>query len=140
MLHYIYCIGNFLQLALYLIVRTQKVPLPIRVAQCVVVIFGASLVCLSRVYLRYHTPLQVAYGVLIGAILGVAWYLFVIILRKVEFVDWLLHWWVVEMLWFKDGDIGSLEHDLHEEWAEWRKSQEIEMLSQNGSNRKVKTS
>ena len=111
--------------------------MPIRVAQCVVVIFGASLVCLSRIYLRYHTPLQVAYGVLIGAILGVAWYLFVIMLRKVGFVDWLLHWWVVEMLWFKDGDIGSLEHDLHEEWAEWRKSQEIEKLSQNGKQKKI---
>jgi hypothetical protein len=24
------------------------------------------------------------------------------------------------MLWFKDGDIGSLEHDLYEEWMEWR--------------------
>jgi hypothetical protein len=25
------------------------------------------------------------------------------------------------MLWFKDGDIGSLEYDLQEEWIEWRK-------------------
>jgi len=123
---------------LCLIIRTQKIPLPIRLAQSVVVIFGASVVCLSRIYLRYHTPLQVLCGVFIGATLGVAWYIFVIILRAVGFVDWLLHQWFVEMLWFKDGDIGSLEHDLCEEWVEWRKAQEIERAKQNGSKRKVK--
>jgi len=121
-----------------LICRTQKVPLLQRIAQSTIVIFGASLVCLSRIYLRYHTPLQVLYGALIGAILGVAWYIFVVILRALGFVDWLLHVWFVEMLWFKDGDIGSLEHDLCEEWMEWRKSQELERSHQNGSKTKVK--
>ena len=43
-----------------------------------------------------------------------------IVLRFTGWVDWVLHIRVVQMLWFKDGDIGSLEHDLQEEWVEWR--------------------
>jgi PAP2 superfamily len=135
MLPYIYCTGIFV-IGLGLIIRTQKIPLLLRLAQSTTVIIGASLVCLSRIYLRYHTPLQVLCGVLIGATLGVAWYMFVILLRAVGFVDWLLHVWFVEMLWFKDGDIGSLEHDLREEWMEWRISQELERSKQNGSKLK----
>jgi len=72
-------------------------------------------------YLRYHTLRQVLIGVGIGAILGLSWYITVLILRVTGWVDWVLHIRVVEMLWFKDGDIGSLEHDLREEWLEWRK-------------------
>lgn len=30
------------------------------------------------------------------------------------------------MLWFKDGDIGSLEHDLSEEWMVWRQLRDKE--------------
>jgi len=57
----------------------------------------------------------------IGAVLGATWYGTVLILRASGVVDWILHLWIVETLWFKDGDIGSLEHDLREEWMEWRK-------------------
>jgi len=32
------------------------------------------------------------------------------------------------MFWFKDGDIGSLEHDLREEWEEWRAQQDKEKM------------
>jgi len=52
--------------------------------------------------------------------LGIAWYITVVVLRYLGAVDWVLQWRVVELLWFKDGDIGSLEHDLYEEWIEWR--------------------
>ena len=82
------------------------------------------MVALSRMYLRYHTLPQVLIGVVIGALLGLAWYITVLILRVTRWVDWILHIRAVEMLWFKDGDIGSLEHDLHEEWVEWRKLHE----------------
>lgn len=75
-------------------------------------------------YLRYHTLRQVLIGAGIGAFLGVGWYLTVILLRMAGWVDWILHLRIVEMLWFKDGDIGSLEHDLQEEWIEWRKEQD----------------
>jgi hypothetical protein len=71
-------------------------------------------------YLRYHTLRQVLTGVGVGAILGLSWYVTVLVLRVTGLVDWVLHIRAVEMLWFKDGDIGSLEHDLHEEWVEWR--------------------
>ena len=91
-----------------------------RLAHCLVVIIAASIISVSRVYLRYHTPRQVAIGAGIGACLGVVWYVFVTILRRTGWVDWVLRIKAVEMLWFKDGDIGSLEHDLKEEWMEWR--------------------
>ena len=100
--------------------RTVKAPLIIRILQSLVVIFGACVVCTSRIYLRYHTLRQVLTGVGIGAILGIAWYITVVVLRTTGWVEWVLHMRVMEMLWFKDGDIGSLEHDLHEEWVEWR--------------------
>jgi dolichyldiphosphatase len=96
----------------------------VRLAHCVIVILGASVITSSRIYLRYHTSRQVLIGVGIGAILGVLWYITVLILRVTGWVDWILHIRVVEMLWFKDGDIGSLEHDLQEEWMEWRKLQD----------------
>ena len=109
-----------MSLAFYLSTRTRKTALVIRVLQSVVVLCGASLVCMSRIYLRYHTTRQVLAGAGTGGFLGLAWYITVIVLRSTGLVDWVLHWRVVEMLWFKDGDIGSLEHDLYEEWMEWR--------------------
>jgi dolichyldiphosphatase len=99
---------------------TAKMTLLVRIAQAWAVITAASMVCISRIYLRYHTPRQVLFGVAIGAFLGVAWYIMVMILRMTGWVDWVLHLKAVELFWFKDGDIGSLEHDLREEWVEWR--------------------
>jgi dolichyldiphosphatase len=75
---------------------------------------------MSRIYLRYHTPRQVLCGVGIGVVLGVSWYLTVGVLRMMGVVDWILELPIIQMLWFKDGDIGSLEHDLYEEWIVWR--------------------
>lgn len=94
-----------------------------RLAHCLVVIVAAGVVSMSRVYLRYHTPRQVAIGAGIGAVLGVAWYVFIMVLRYTGWVDWALRITPMEMLWFKDGDIGSLEHDLQKEWMEWRQQQ-----------------
>lgn len=104
----------------------MKSALIVRIAQSTVVIFGASLVCISRAYLRYHTTRQVLFGAGIGAFLGLVWYVVVLILRAVGLVESILHLQIVELLWFKDGDIGSLEHDLHEEWVEWRKARNKE--------------
>ena len=87
-----------------------------------IVIIGASIVTASRVYLRYHTPRQVLIGAGVGAFLGLGWYLTVIVLRLIGWVDWILRFRIVEILWFKDGDIGSLEYDLQEEWTEWREN------------------
>lgn len=94
------------------------------------------MVAYSRIYLQYHTPPQVLVGVGIGAILGISWYVSVLVLRASGAVDWILHLPVVEMLWFKDGDIGSLEHDLREEWMEWRKLHDkaCHKHEQNGKN------
>jgi dolichyldiphosphatase len=109
--------------------RTRKTALAVRVLQSMVVLSGASLVCTSRIYLRYHTTRQVLAGSGTGAVLGIAWYITVIVLRYLGIVDWVLQWRVVEMLWIKDGDIGSLEHDLYEEWLEWRAQRNKEKVS-----------
>jgi dolichyldiphosphatase len=93
----------------------------LRLAHSLIVIIGASIVAASRWYLRYHTPRQIFIGLGIGAFLGLAWHATVITLRSIGLVDWVLQVPVVEMLWFKDGDIGSLEHDLYEEWMVWKK-------------------
>jgi dolichyldiphosphatase len=93
----------------------------IRLFESIIVITGASTVAYSRIYLQYHTFPQVLVGAGIGMVLGISWYVTVLVLRGTGVVDWILHLRVVEMLWFKDGDIGSLEHDLQEEWIEWRK-------------------
>ena len=104
--------------------RTTKISLLLRLGHCFVVIVGSSVVSLSRMYLRYHTARQVLIGVGVGAISGVIWYVTVLVLRGTGWVDWVLHFRAAEMLWFKDGDIGSLEHDLYEEWVQWRKGHE----------------
>lgn len=101
--------------------RTTKFALWIRVLESGIVVGGAGLVAYSRIYLQYHTLPQVLVGVTVGALLAVGWYCTVLVLRAVGIVDVILHLKAVEMLWFKDGDIGSLEHDLREEWREWRK-------------------
>lgn len=87
------------------------------------------MVCVSRIYLRYHTTRQVLAGTGAGALLGLAWYITVIVLRHIGVVDWVLQWRLVEILWFKDGDIGSLEHDLYEEWVGWRAQRNKEKVA-----------
>ena len=59
-------------------------------------------------------------------ILGVAWYVIVGLLRVSGWIDWVLRIPVFEMLWFKDGDIGSLEHDLQQEWLVWKTQHSIQ--------------
>jgi dolichyldiphosphatase len=98
--------------------------------QSFVVCCGAATVCTSRVYLRYHTQRQVLTGAGVGVVLGISWYITVMILRWTGWVDWVLRLKVVEMLWIKDGDIGSLEHDLHEEWFKWRQRRDKELARQ----------
>lgn len=46
-----------------------------KVATAVILVVLGVLVCYSRVYLHYHTELQVACGVTLGVCVGVAWYL-----------------------------------------------------------------
>ena len=114
--------------------RTGKMKLWLRCLESIIVICGTILVSMSRIYLRYHTPRQVLCGGAIGVVLGISWHLVVVILRYFGVVDWILELWFVQIFWFKDGDIGSLEHDLYEEWMIWKKEHD----ERKSSNRKDK--
>lgn len=59
-------------------------------------------VAFSRVYLLYHTPLQVAAGVLVGGVFGLMYFVVQLGARDVGLVDWVLLWPVVRMFYVKD--------------------------------------
>lgn len=59
-------------------------------------------VAFSRVYLLYHTPLQVAAGVLVGAVFGLVYFVVQLAARDVGLVDWVLQWPVVRAFYVKD--------------------------------------
>lgn len=53
--------------------RRSPLPLVFRVLYSAALIVLALLVCVSRLYLLYHTKEQVLAGALVGAVLGIAW-------------------------------------------------------------------
>src|SRR5271169_4114430 len=70
--------------------RTHKFKLWLRCVQSLLVIMGSGTVCMTRIYLRYHTARQVLCGGGIGVLLGLMWYLTVGTLRILGVVDWVL--------------------------------------------------
>ncbi len=83
----------------------------------------AGLVCLSRIYLAYHTPNQVLAGVSIGILTGISWSTFLVFMKRVGFVNWLLDLFPVRLLRIKDGSI-SLDDALYSEWLESRQKRQ----------------
>lgn len=59
-------------------------------------------VAFSRVYLLYHTPLQVAVGVFVGGVFGLVYFAVQVFARDVGLVDWVLLWPVVRVFYIKD--------------------------------------
>lgn len=81
----------------------------------------STLVAYSRVYLFYHTPLQVAAGYGIGIVLGVFWFEVVRLVRGLGIVDLLLNTPPARWFCVKDtaADRASFVHD---EYLEWRRT------------------
>lgn len=88
----------------FVCVLLAKVPMGRRAKRlsCVALLAVGVLVAFSRVYLFYHTVQQVFVGVVVGAVLGLAYFPVVCFVRDVGLVDWVLAWPVVRWFWVKD--------------------------------------
>ncbi|KAL7267888.1 hypothetical protein RUND412_009508 [Rhizina undulata] len=118
-------------LSLWVTLRSKHLLIPYRLLIVTASFAGSVAVSLSRLYLAYHTTLQVTYGYIAGAIFAIAWFAFTQWLRNTDLGkdsplagltggrrlwDWGL-WWG-EMFWIRDM---CTEVDLIEwEWSVWK--------------------
>lgn len=82
----------------------NKVPKPKQqkvVGVCILLLISI-LVAFSRVYLLYHTVPQVIVGILVGSVLGLAYFIATSIARDFGLVDWVLGWKSVSYFYIKD--------------------------------------
>lgn len=118
-------------LALFLLFRHQPIPHPKssfgsphrpfsfieRLALSVLVTLFAGCVALSRIYLNYHTPKQVAVGYGAGACSALAWFLVTSWLRRAGWVIWILDTTLAKLLRLRDLVV---EEDLATAgWLRW---------------------
>ncbi|KPI37934.1 putative dolichyldiphosphatase [Cyphellophora attinorum] len=88
-----------------------------RLALSILVSFVAFLVATSRIYLNYHTPLQVWTGFGIGLAFAVLWFGFTTYLRSNGWVDWALDTKLARL--FRMRDL-LLTEDLQDAgWGRW---------------------
>ena len=81
----------------------------------------SSIVAYSRVYLFYHTPLQVAAGAGIGVVLGVFWLEVVTLVRALGIVDLLLNTPPARFFYIKDTAAEKASF-VRDEYVEWRRT------------------
>jgi dolichyldiphosphatase len=89
-----------------------------KVVSSIGLIVLSACVVSSRVYLHYHSWIQVAVGVLIGSGIGILHFSLASWLRSTKVIDYLLSWKIVEFFWIKDSvyqEPLSLRQE-HEEW------------------------
>lgn len=82
-------------------------------------------VSLSRVYLQYHTFLQIVVGFFVGIVFSIVWFFFISLLRHLGFISWILHSKLNNYLRFKD----TMNHEhflIKKEWLAWKESQTAE--------------
>lgn len=77
-------------------------------------------VAFSRVYLHYHTPLQVIVGIAAGSAVGLCWMLFVVLLRDLGLVDLLLDTPPARYFLIKDTACEKASF-IQDEYSEWRR-------------------
>ncbi|MCJ1460242.1 hypothetical protein MMC28_010621 [Mycoblastus sanguinarius] len=134
-----------ISLALFLLLRHRPLPPPSKqqlpyshtpltllerflLSFCAVIV--AASVALSRIYLSYHTPLQVSVGFLAGTVSAIAWFGVTELARQEGWVEWGLESWVGRMGRWRDLVV---EEDLAESgwrrWEEKRKGKEAESMN-----------
>lgn len=75
----------------------------------------------SRVYLFYHTPLQVSAGFAIGVVLGIFWFEVVSLVRALGIVDLLLNTPPARFFYLKDTAAEKASF-VRDEYVEWRRT------------------
>ncbi|KAG9246346.1 hypothetical protein BJ878DRAFT_293166 [Calycina marina] len=88
-----------------------------RVALSVMGLGAAAAVAWSRIYLSYHTPKQVAVGLLAGSVIAVGWFIVVAIARQLGMLEWALEQPIVRLFRMRDLVV---EQDLCQAgWEKW---------------------
>lgn len=80
----------------------------------------ALAVSFSRVYLFYHTDIQVLVGSSVGILAAFVWIFVVFTLRKTGIVDWVLDWPIIKWFYIKDTSLSSHSF-IKDEYKKWRK-------------------
>ncbi|KAG5359085.1 Palmitoyl-protein thioesterase-dolichyl pyrophosphate phosphatase fusion 1 [Yarrowia sp. C11] len=107
-------------LCLWMFFRMRQLYSPVkRVTRSVGLVVMTLVVSYSRVHLYYHTPAQVLAGVALGCVLGLAYFLFVSLIRDLGLVDLIVDLPILRTFYVKDtsGDSGSFVKD---EFLRWR--------------------
>ena len=111
-----------LSLSLFLLLRhhphpSNPTPMPHRLALSILMLLFASAVAASRIYLNYHTPVQVLIGCAAGALSAIAWFAATWWLRESRWLEWGLETQVARMLRMRDLVV---EEDLVDAgWEKW---------------------
>ena len=88
-----------------------------RVLLSVAVLLVAAAMGPSRVYLSYHTPLQVIVGISAGVLSAILWYAFTAYLRQEGWIDWALETKLAELGRWRDLVIE--EDPIEGGWRRW---------------------
>ncbi|CAO3596855.1 unnamed protein product [Absidia cylindrospora] len=83
----------------------------------------SSLVCLSRIYLGYHTLGQVIIGSLVGVVFGLIWYMAMEGARTMGLVDMVLDTSLAQWLLLRDmRNIDNVLEWEYQNWVAWQAS------------------
>lgn len=107
-------------LCLWMSFRMRQLYSPFkRITRTIGLILMTAIVSYSRVHLYYHTATQVLCGVLLGCVLGLAYFLFVSLIRDLGLVDLIIDLPILRTFYVKDtsGDSPSFVKD---EFLRWR--------------------
>ncbi|EHY55274.1 hypothetical protein HRR83_009076 [Exophiala dermatitidis] len=88
-----------------------------RLLLSLVACLGTGAVAASRVYLNYHTPMQVGVGAGAGAMFALFWFSFTSYLRQSGWLDWALDTWLSRKLRFRD--LITTEDLQDAGWGRW---------------------
>lgn len=91
-----------------------------KLSRGVSLIILCAVVSYARVYLHYHSPLQVAVGAAAGIACGAGWFIVVVFLRDLGIVDLLLDTYPARFFYIKD-TAGEKSSFVRDEYSEWRR-------------------
>ncbi|GMM33806.1 dolichyldiphosphatase [Saccharomycopsis crataegensis] len=79
---------------------------------CGILLYSACcLTAFSRVYLLYHEVDQVVIGVLVGSVIGAAYFIVVSFVRDIGLIEWGLNLWFVKCWYIKDSYYCAMSYE-----------------------------